>query len=410
MRASVLRLLLCALLAVAVAAWTKEDHEIFRLNDEIQQIEGTNVTFYDYLGVNRSVKHADIIKAYRRKSKSMHPDKVKRSFIAQYRSKQLHGDGRQGSNRKRNGGVYVAKNPSKKEVDKAVRLATQRYARLALVRDILTGPGRARYDHFLRNGFPRWKGTGYYYSRFRPGLGSVLVGLYIAFAGLGHYAALVLSYKQQRQFVEKCIKHARRTAWGNDMGIGALANIGTGAVASSSPTEASGVDAGSADGSGVSPMNRRQKRMMEKESRKEAKRSAGGASSKTAESSPSNIPEIPTNVPGTYGERRRVELPNGIPVIVDSSGAVYIEEADEEGNSWEELLDADALVKPRFRDTAMFTLPGWLLRRILRRTAASIDESAEQPVEDDGEIIEEIEEQPAPVQSSAIERKGNRRR
>ncbi len=28
-----------------------------------------------------------------------------------------------------------------------------------------------RYDFFYKNGVPRWRGTGYYYSRFRPGLG-----------------------------------------------------------------------------------------------------------------------------------------------------------------------------------------------------------------------------------------------
>lgn len=27
------------------------------------------------------------------------------------------------------------------------------------------------YDFFYKNGVPRWRGTGYYYSRFRPGLG-----------------------------------------------------------------------------------------------------------------------------------------------------------------------------------------------------------------------------------------------
>ncbi len=27
------------------------------------------------------------------------------------------------------------------------------------------------YDFFYKNGVPVWRGTGYYYSRFRPGLG-----------------------------------------------------------------------------------------------------------------------------------------------------------------------------------------------------------------------------------------------
>jgi hypothetical protein len=28
-----------------------------------------------------------------------------------------------------------------------------------------------RYDFFYKNGVPKWRGTGYYYSRYRPGLG-----------------------------------------------------------------------------------------------------------------------------------------------------------------------------------------------------------------------------------------------
>ena len=30
---------------------------------------------------------------------------------------------------------------------------------------------KIRYDFFYKNGLPKWRGTGYYYSRFRPGLG-----------------------------------------------------------------------------------------------------------------------------------------------------------------------------------------------------------------------------------------------
>ncbi|KAI5296270.1 hypothetical protein KEM52_004748 [Ascosphaera acerosa] len=352
MKASLLRFcfVLCALLVVAVSAWTKEDHEIFRLNDELQQAEGHNVTFYDYLGVNRTSKHADIIKAYRKKSRSMHPDKAKRAFIAQKAGQ---------------AGKTVATHPPKRELDRAVKLATQRYARLAVVRDVLTGPGRARYDHFLRNGFPRWKGSGYYYSRFRPGLGSVLLGLYVVFAGVAHYAALALGHSRQRRFLQQCIRHARRSAWGDEMGIGALAGLGAGTP---SPDAAAAATASESETSGPGPaLTRRQRRMMEKESRKEAKRGTG-SSSRDADSPEQQAPaDIPTTVPGTHGERRRVELPNGVPVIVDAMGDVYLEETDEHGNAWEELLDPDAVPRPRFRDTAMFTLPGRLLRRVRGR-------------------------------------------
>lgn len=46
MKLFTLRLVLFAVLLVLAAAWTKEDYEIFRLNDEISATEGHNVTFY----------------------------------------------------------------------------------------------------------------------------------------------------------------------------------------------------------------------------------------------------------------------------------------------------------------------------------------------------------------------------
>ena len=35
----------------------------------------------------------------------------------------------------------------------------------------VTYQGQYSYDFFYKNGVPRWRGTGYYYARFRPGLG-----------------------------------------------------------------------------------------------------------------------------------------------------------------------------------------------------------------------------------------------
>lgn len=46
MKLFTLRLALFAVLLVVAAAWTKEDYEIFRLNDEVIAAEGHNVTFY----------------------------------------------------------------------------------------------------------------------------------------------------------------------------------------------------------------------------------------------------------------------------------------------------------------------------------------------------------------------------
>ena len=46
MRQSFLFLLLCNSLLALVAGFTKDDHEIFRLKDEIVAAEGNGVTFY----------------------------------------------------------------------------------------------------------------------------------------------------------------------------------------------------------------------------------------------------------------------------------------------------------------------------------------------------------------------------
>lgn len=46
MKLFTLRLALFAVLLVVAAAWTKEDYEIFRLNDEVTTTEGHNITFY----------------------------------------------------------------------------------------------------------------------------------------------------------------------------------------------------------------------------------------------------------------------------------------------------------------------------------------------------------------------------
>jgi len=119
------------LLIGVVHAWTKEDHEIFDLVSAVEAAEGKGTTFYSWLEVPSSAPMAEIGRAYRKKSMLLHPDK----------------------------------NPG-------VKGAQERFARLGVVGSILRNQdGRERYDFFYKNGVPRWRGTGYYYARFRPGLG-----------------------------------------------------------------------------------------------------------------------------------------------------------------------------------------------------------------------------------------------
>ena len=90
-----------------------------------------------------------------------------------------------------------------------------------------------RYDFFYKNGVPRWRGTGYYYSRFRPGLGvrrqiifyasiltwtaqTVLVFLTVLSTGL-HYVIQHMNYKRDLARVEHIIIQAKQAAWGPKM-------------------------------------------------------------------------------------------------------------------------------------------------------------------------------------------------
>jgi curved DNA-binding protein CbpA len=337
MRLSVFTVAIVACLLTLVAAWSKEgkflfapmrlvvadssinrksDQEIFRLRDEVEAAEGPGVSFYDFLGVKPNANQDDINKAYRKQSRLLHPDKVKQQFITEKST------GKSKSKSKKNPGVHVSKGPSQSEIKAATKAASDRFARLGIVANILRGPGRERYDHFLNNGFPKWKGTGYYYARFRPGLGTVLAGLFIFVGGGGHWLALYMSWKRQQEFVGRYIKFARHAAWGDNMGIPGLDGTATPPVAAADDADPM-----------AQPLNRRQRRMQEKDAKKEKseKKTKGF---KAAKASPAATPPV-----GATGPRKRVVAENGKILVVDSVGNVYLEQTDEEGDTQEFLLD-----------------------------------------------------------------------
>ncbi|OCH94127.1 DnaJ-domain-containing protein [Obba rivulosa] len=167
-------LLAClAALVTAVAAWTKEDHEIFDLVSAIEASEGKGTTFYSWLGVPSTASTSEIAKAYRKKSIQLHPDK-----------------------------------------NKGLKKAHERFARLGVVSSILRNTeGRKRYDFFYKNGVPKWRGTGYYYSRFRPGLGTVFVFL-VVLSSILQYFIQRLNHKRDIERVDWVIQQARSAAWG----------------------------------------------------------------------------------------------------------------------------------------------------------------------------------------------------
>ena len=264
------------------------------------------------MGIPPTGSQDDINKAYRKKTRSLHPDKVKQ---------QLRTD------RAKKGKKGAVKPPSASEVRAAVKQASESQARLSLIANILRGASRERYDHFLANGFPLWKGTDYYYDRYRPGLGTVVIGLFIVGGGAIHYLILYMSWKRQREFVERYVKFARDTAWGGNLGI-------PGVDSQPAPAPATPPDE---DGP-PQPQNRKERRMMEKEAKKENGR---GRTKKATRKAKSATASRETSS-GPAGVRKRVVAENGKVLVVDSLGDVFLEEEDAEGNVNEFLLDVSA--------------------------------------------------------------------
>ncbi|THH32944.1 hypothetical protein EUX98_g1297 [Antrodiella citrinella] len=166
---------LAALLA-GVLAWDKLDHEIFDLVSALEGAEGKGTTFYSWLDVPSTATTSEIAKAYRKKSVQLHPDK-----------------------------------------NQGLKNAHDRFSRLGVVSKILRDPEtRKRYDFFYKNGVPKWRGTGYYYSRFRPGLGFVFMFLVLITSGM-QYLVQRLNYRRDLERVEWIIQQAKSAAWGSKM-------------------------------------------------------------------------------------------------------------------------------------------------------------------------------------------------
>lgn len=349
-------------------------------------------TFFnaDFLEVRPNANQEQIVKAHRKKSKNLHPDKVRRSFIANYSKDK--------SKAKSSKGVNVNKGPSKREVDAAIKDANARSARLNLVANVLKGPSRERYDHFLKNGFPLWKGTGYYYDRFRPGLGSVLLGLFLVFGGAGHYGALYLGWKRQREFVDRYIRQARRAAWGDELGVRGIPGVDAAAATAPAPSP-------EAPEAGAVAMNRRQKRMMDKENRKEKKSGRNGRGVGSASASGTSTPTEQPAVAVSTGERKRVVAENGKVLIVDSIGNVFLEEESEEGEKQEFLLDVDEIQRPSLRDTVVCKVPVWVYRKTVGRVLGS-SQAVEEEEEDvaAADLVDEVVEATTTTKSSARRR------
>ncbi|KAG0348902.1 hypothetical protein BG004_003734 [Podila humilis] len=159
MRLKIALFIALALLALVqrVAAWEEGDFEIFDLVDALEKSEGPDVNFYSWMGVTQKTPKPEIERAFRKMSRTLHPDKNK--------------------------------GPK----------AQERYARLASIISILRDDGkRDRYNFFLKNGVPRWRGSAYLYRRHRPGFKTVVVFLFVLASGF-QYLARYVSYLQEKK-------------------------------------------------------------------------------------------------------------------------------------------------------------------------------------------------------------------
>ncbi|KAF9091331.1 hypothetical protein BGX29_012082 [Mortierella sp. GBA35] len=159
MRWNLALLMALAILALiqTVAAWEEGDFEIFDLVDALEKAEGPEVNFYSWMGVTQKTPKPEIERAFRKKSRSLHPDKYK--------------------------------GPQ----------AQEKYARLSSIITILRDDAkRDRYNFFLKNGVPRWRGSAYLYRRHRPGFKAVVVFLFILASGF-QYLARYVGYIQERK-------------------------------------------------------------------------------------------------------------------------------------------------------------------------------------------------------------------
>lgn len=170
--AAVVLLAVFTLTTSAATHWDKDDHEIFELQSALENAEGAGATFYSVLDIARSSSALEIKRAYRKKSLELHPDK--------------------------NAGVPGAQ---------------QRFERLGLVYKILRDGRKDRYDHFLTKGFPKWRNNGYFYQRYRPGLGAVVVGV-VLFTIAVELVVSRLTSSQERAKIERLKMSARLVAWG----------------------------------------------------------------------------------------------------------------------------------------------------------------------------------------------------
>jgi hypothetical protein len=242
--------------------------------------------------------------------------------------------------------------------------AAKRFERLGLINKILRDERKDRYDHFLSTGFPKWRGTGYYYERFRPGLISVIIGV-LGLTVLVEHMIKRLNFSRDVGRASQLRKAALFQAWGPRF-FQVLYNAkGAPAVAQEKklklqvaflpelpvgPTPAE-VEKGTVDWD-----------TLEKEVRKSALAS-GGTPSRTAEGAPRTVDVLVTR---------------------ESDGEAIVWLLDPSSGEFSELNE-EKMLKPTFRES-------WPLRIVQRFKEGKAAEAVEEVAAEGAEAVAKAKE------------------
>ncbi|XP_055003136.1 dnaJ homolog subfamily C member 1 [Sorex araneus] len=173
-------LLLLLLLAAAVGparGWESADLELFDLVEEVQ------LNFYQFLGVQQDASSADIRKAYRKLSLTLHPDK-----------------------------------------NKDENAETQFRQLVAIYEVLKDDERRQRYDDILITGLPDWRQPVFYYRRVRRMSNAELALLLFIILTVGHYAVVWSIYleKQLDELLSRKKREKKRKASGKNVDVSKL--------------------------------------------------------------------------------------------------------------------------------------------------------------------------------------------
>ncbi|XP_040104521.1 dnaJ homolog subfamily C member 1 [Oryx dammah] len=174
-----LLLLLLVLLAAAGPAhgWESGDLELFDLVEEVQ------LNFYQFLGVQQDASSADIRKAYRKLSLTLHPDK-----------------------------------------NKDENAETQFRQLVAIYEVLKDDERRQRYDDILINGLPDWRQPVFYYRRVRKMSNAELALLLFIILTVGHYAVVWSIYleKQLDELLSRKKREKKKKTGGKTVDVSKL--------------------------------------------------------------------------------------------------------------------------------------------------------------------------------------------